>query len=120
MLLESLRRYQMLERFSKVVKGFANGFNKAQMKCANTIKSFNLHLMSKMLLNRGAEHFNSAVDRAPASFDIAAHLAQEERTDLAGEEVAKEYADNEFNLIDVVCPYVNPARRTNFMTRNNC
>lgn len=108
MLLESLRKYSLIERFSKVVKGFANGYNIAQAKCANTTKSFNLHVMSKILLNRGAEHFNSAVDRARASFDIAAHLAQGERVELEGESTSKDCTGRESHLMDVVCPYVNP------------
>ncbi|XP_050514405.1 maternal protein exuperantia [Diabrotica virgifera virgifera] len=108
MLLESLRRHNMIERFQKVVKGFANGFNIAQAKCGNTTKSFNLHIMSKVLLNRGAEHFNSAVDRARASFDIAAHLAQGEREELKGEAASKDCTGTESHLMEVVCPYVNP------------
>ncbi|CAG9821654.1 unnamed protein product [Phaedon cochleariae] len=109
MLLESLRRYQLIERFSKVVKGFVNGFNIAQGKCANTTKSFNLRVMSKVLLNHEDENFNSAVDRARASFDIAVHLAQGERVELEGEgKPTGECSGKESQIVDFVCPYANP------------
>ncbi|XP_023016516.1 maternal protein exuperantia [Leptinotarsa decemlineata] len=107
MLLESLRRYQLVDRFSKVVKGFANGFNIAQAKCANTTKSFYLRVMSKVLLNREDEHFNSAVDRAKASFDITTHLAQSEREELEGKPSVT-CTGKEEHVIDFVCPYTNP------------
>ncbi|KAG5894790.1 hypothetical protein JTB14_005226 [Gonioctena quinquepunctata] len=107
MLLEALRRYQLLDRFSKVVKGFANGFNIARAKCANTTKSFYLRVMSKVLLNREDEHFNSAVDRAKASFDITMHLAQGEREELEGKP-SGDCTGKEGHLIDFVCPYTNP------------
>ncbi|KAJ8924456.1 hypothetical protein NQ315_007253 [Exocentrus adspersus] len=107
MLLEALRRYQLVERFSKVVKGFANGFNIAQTKCANTTKYFSLRVMSKILLNKEEENFSSAVDRARASFEIAVHLAQGERLELDGKPSA-EATGKEQHVVDFVCPFVNP------------
>ncbi|XP_044263941.1 maternal protein exuperantia [Tribolium madens] len=104
MLLEVLRRYSLLDRFSKIVKGFANGFNIAQAKCAKTTKSFSLRVMSKVLLNREDEDFSSAVDRARASYEIAAHLAQGERQDLD----EKKPTGTEPEIINFVCPFVNP------------
>lgn len=104
MLLEVLKRYSLLERFSKIVKGFANGFNIAQAKCAKTTKSFSLRVMSKVLLNQDNEDFSSAVDRARVSYQIAAHLAQGERQEL-GEKV--ESTGTEPELIDFVCPFAN-------------
>nr|CAH7749029.1 unnamed protein product [Callosobruchus chinensis] len=105
LLLESLRRHQLIDRFSKVVKGFCNGFNIAQAKCANTTKSFNLRVMSKVLLNREDGSFNNAVDRARASFDIASHLAQSEREEL--EKPAAGMTGFEPHLIQFVCPFSN-------------
>ncbi|KAJ8937301.1 hypothetical protein NQ314_011940 [Rhamnusium bicolor] len=106
MLLEALRRYQLIDRFTNVVKGFANGFNVAQAKCANTTKSFSLRIMSKVLLNKEDENFSSAVDRARTSFDIAAHLAQSERMDLG--KPSEELTGIESHIIDFVCPFTNP------------
>ncbi|RZC34386.1 hypothetical protein BDFB_007698 [Asbolus verrucosus] len=105
MLLEVLRRYNLLERFNKIVKGFANGFNIAQAKCAKTTKSFSLRVMSKVLLNREDEDFSSAVDRARVSYQIAAHLAQGERQEL---DEQKESTGMEPEIIDFVCPFTNP------------
>ncbi|EFA07494.1 maternal protein exuperantia-1 [Tribolium castaneum] len=104
MLLEVLRRYNLLERFAKIVKGFANGFNIAQAKCAKTTKSFSLRVMAKVLLNREDEDFSSAVDRARVSYEIAAHLAQGERQDLD----EKKPTGTEPEIINFVCPFVNP------------
>ncbi|CAH1978139.1 unnamed protein product [Acanthoscelides obtectus] len=105
MLLESLRRHQLIDRFSMVVKGFCNGFNIVQAKCANTTKSFNLRVMSKVLLNKEDGSFNNAVDRAVASFDIASHLAQSEREEL--EKPASGMTGFERHLIQFICPYSN-------------
>lgn len=107
MLLEALRRYQLIERFSKVVKGFANGFNIAQNKCANTTKSFSLRVMSRVLLNKEDESFSSAVERARASFDIVVHLAQGERIELDGKPT-DEIKGVEPHVVNFVCPFVNP------------
>lgn len=106
MLLEALRRRNMLEQFNNLVKGFANSFNIAQAKCANTTKSFSLRVMSKVLLNKEDEVYSSAVDRARASYQIAEHLAQSERQELEG----KGDGDNTDMmplLINLVCPYTN-------------
>uniref|UniRef100_V5GJ40 Maternal protein exuperantia-1 n=1 Tax=Anoplophora glabripennis TaxID=217634 RepID=V5GJ40_ANOGL len=107
MLLEALRRYQLIDRFSKVVKGFANGFNIAQTKCANTTKSFSLRVMSRVLLNREDENFSSAVERARASFEIASHLAQGERIELDGKP-SDAIIGTEQHIINFVCPFTNP------------
>lgn len=92
-------------RFGKVVKGFANGFNIAQAKCANTTKSFSLRVMATVLLNSENEDFSNAVDRARASYEIVVHLAQGERVDLAEK---KEKFEIQPETIDFVCPFTNP------------
>lgn len=48
MLLESMRRHGLDERFAKVVKGFANSYGLSASKCANTTKTFTLRVMSKV------------------------------------------------------------------------
>lgn len=107
MFLESLKRCQLLDRFSKIVKGFVNGYNIAKAKCANTTKSYSIRVMSKVLLNMEHENYGNAVDRALASFDITTHLAQSERQDLEGKPV-NTYTGTESHIIDFVCPFANP------------
>ncbi|KAK9873246.1 hypothetical protein WA026_021734 [Henosepilachna vigintioctopunctata] len=107
MLLEALRRYNLLERFNNVVKGFANGYQIASAKCGNTTKAFTLRIMAKILLNEDGNDFTSAKDRAAATYQIAVHLAQGERQDLD----AKASGDStglEPHLIDFICPFTNP------------
>lgn len=106
MLLEALRRYNLIERFTKVVKGFANVYNILQAKCVNSTKSFSLHVVSKVLLNKD-EDLSSANTRAQACYEITVHLGQSERDDLD----AKGSGDckgNESHLIDLVRPFTNP------------
>lgn len=107
MFLESLKRYQLLDRFSRIVKGFVNGFNIAKAKCANTTKSYSIRVMSKVLLNKEYDYFGKASERAHASFNIITHLAQSERQDLEAKPVT-EYSGTELHIIDFVCPFANP------------
>lgn len=104
MLLEELRRYNLVERFQKVVKGFANGFDIAQAKCKSPTNTCSLRLMSKLLLNREDEDFSSAVDRARVSYEIAAHFAQGESQDL---DETKSSTGMESEIVEFVCPFVN-------------
>ncbi|KAL3285533.1 hypothetical protein HHI36_000064 [Cryptolaemus montrouzieri] len=107
MLLEALRRYDLLDRFNNVVKGFANGFQIASAKCGKTTKSFTLRIMAKVLLNKDGNDFSSAKDRARTTYEIAVHLAQGEKQELD----AKASGDStglEPHLIDFVCPFTNP------------
>lgn len=106
MLLEALRRYSLVERFTKVVKGFANVYNILQAKCVNSTKSFSLHVVSKVLLNKD-EDLSSAITRAQVCYEITVHLGQSERDDLD----AKGSGDckgNESHLVDLVRPFTNP------------
>lgn len=52
MLLESLQRYNLVERFKQTVRGFANGFNIAEAKCTNSVRTFSLRTLSRTLLKR--------------------------------------------------------------------
>lgn len=83
-LLESLRRYNLMERFTAVVKGFANSHALTEAKCAQTVKSFSLRILSKVLLDK-EENLDSAGDRARICYQIVQHLGQGERQDLEGE-----------------------------------
>lgn len=52
MLLESLKKYDLLDRFKQTVKGFANGFNIAEDKCANMAHIYSLRTLSRTLLKK--------------------------------------------------------------------
>lgn len=57
MLIESLKKYNLLERFKQIVKGFANGFNIAEVKCANTVRAYTLRTLSQSLFNQVSKIF---------------------------------------------------------------
>ncbi|CAK9822192.1 Maternal protein exuperantia [Anthophora retusa] len=79
MLLESLKKYNLLERFKEIVKGFANGFNIAEVKCANTVDTFTLRTLSRTLLNQETQ-LDNAKDRACLALQIIQHLSSLEVT----------------------------------------
>ncbi|XP_047114653.1 maternal protein exuperantia [Schistocerca piceifrons] len=76
LLLEALRKYNLLDRFCAVVKGFVNGFSVAEVKCAKTVKAFTLRTLSRVLLDK-EEDLSSAVDRARLAYQIVHHLLDE-------------------------------------------
>lgn len=69
LLLEALYKYNLLERFSAVVKGFVNGYRVAEIKCAKTVRSFSLRTLSRVLLNN-EEDLDNAADRARLAFQV--------------------------------------------------
>ncbi|XP_043263466.1 maternal protein exuperantia [Colletes gigas] len=73
MLIESLKKYNLLERFKHTVKGFVNGFNVAKIKCENSIRAFSLRTLSRVLLNQEKE-LDNAKDRACLALEIIHHL----------------------------------------------
>ncbi|XP_076755168.1 maternal protein exuperantia [Xylocopa sonorina] len=79
MLLESLKKYNLLERFKQIVKGFANGFNVAEVKCANTSRAFSLRTLSRTLFNQ-EKQLDNAKDRALLALQIVQHLSSLEVT----------------------------------------
>lgn len=108
MLLEALRRNNLLERFEKVCKGFTNGFSLAKAKCQTTIKTYSLKTMGKVLLGKDTTDYSSAVERASAIYDIAVHLAQGEREDPNVGALITQLSQVQCpNLIQLVCPYTN-------------
>lgn len=84
MLIESLKKYNLLEGFKQIVKGFANGFNVAEVKCTNTVHSFSLRTLSKTLLNQ-EKQLDNAKNRAYLALQIVQHLSSLE--DTKGSEV---------------------------------
>lgn len=84
MLLDALKRFNLLERFTAVVKGFANSFEVAENKCADTLKTFTLKMLARVLLDKDAE-MDNATERARLTYQIVQHLSQTERQDLVTE-----------------------------------
>lgn len=81
MLLEAIKKYDLLERFLRTVKSFANGLAVAEEKCSS-IKFFNLPQLSKVLLNKEEvsekqryQYEGNASVRAQMTFEILQHLA---------------------------------------------
>ncbi|XP_076679899.1 maternal protein exuperantia [Andrena cerasifolii] len=79
MLIESLKKYNLLERFKEIVKGFANGFNVAEAKYVNTVRIFSLRTLSRTLFNQEKE-LDNAKDRACLALQIVQHLSSLEGT----------------------------------------
>lgn len=52
LVLSSLMKYKLLDRFKATVKGFINGFEVASCKRANTLQAFSLRTLSRVLLNQ--------------------------------------------------------------------
>ncbi|XP_045483179.1 maternal protein exuperantia [Harmonia axyridis] len=107
MLLEALRRYELLNRFNNVVKGFANGYEISSSKCGNTTKAFTLRMMAKILLGYEGNDFTSAKERAKSTYEIAIHLAQGEKQDLDSK-ACGDSTGLEPHLIEFICPFTNP------------
>ncbi|XP_017893183.1 maternal protein exuperantia [Ceratina calcarata] len=74
MLLESLKKYNLLDRFKQIVKGFANGFNVAEVKYANIVRAYTLRMLSRTLLNQ-EKQLDNAKDRACLALQIVQHLS---------------------------------------------
>ncbi|XP_054278662.1 maternal protein exuperantia-1 [Macrosteles quadrilineatus] len=84
LLLEALKKYQLLDRFREVVKGFGDCYAFVKQKCEATLNSFSLKVVSKVLLDRDDET-STALERAKLAYEIVQHLTAGES---AGEEDA--------------------------------
>lgn len=73
MLFESLKKYDLVDRFKQTVKGFANGFNIAEEKCANSAHIYSLRTLSRTLLKKEA-NLGNAQHRASLALQIAQYL----------------------------------------------
>lgn len=60
MILEAMKKYDLLDRFLNIVQYFANGYALAEAKCANTVKYYSLRQLSKVLLNQD-DHDNNNI-----------------------------------------------------------
>ncbi|GAB0092578.1 Maternal protein exuperantia [Sergentomyia squamirostris] len=79
MLLEAVKKYDMLERFKNVVTGFANMFSMAKMEYGKSLKYFTLREMAKVSLSSQDDYKNafegSAKIRSRLTYEITHYLA---------------------------------------------
>lgn len=62
MILESLKKYNLLDRFLNTVKSFANGFNLAKANANESLQHYTLRKLSKVLSAKTLEINNNASD----------------------------------------------------------
>ena len=80
MIIEALRKYNLLDKFMTTVKSFANGFKLAEEKCSKTIKYFSIRQLAKIVFEKDGEQFKDGFEgnafvRAKFAYDIVKHLA---------------------------------------------
>ncbi|XP_050422923.1 maternal protein exuperantia [Adelges cooleyi] len=74
LLIKSLLAYNLMERFSQLVKGFANCHSFAQTHCQDTMVMFSLRVLSKVLLDKDHIETYKASERAKIGYEIVQHL----------------------------------------------
>jgi maternal-effect protein exuperantia len=85
MIIEALKKYNLLDRFMTTVKSFANGFKLAEEKCSKTIKYFSIRQLAKIVFEKDAAEQlkdgfeGNAYTRAKLAYEIAKHLATEHK-----------------------------------------
>lgn len=85
MLIEAMKKYNLLDRFTATVKSFVNGFKLAEDKCSKTIKYFSIRQLANLVLDKGEakDGFEgNAAYRARLAYQIARRLSKED--DKAG------------------------------------
>uniref|UniRef100_U5EVD9 Putative exuperantia n=1 Tax=Corethrella appendiculata TaxID=1370023 RepID=U5EVD9_9DIPT len=81
MMIEALKKYNLLDRFTKTVKSFANGYKLAEEKCSKevTIKYFSIRQLAKLVMDENDSDKNSfeghAYVRARLAYEIFQSLA---------------------------------------------
>lgn len=80
MVIEALKKYNLLDRFTKTVKSFANGFKLAEEKCTKTIKYFSIRQLAKLVLeeSESKDGFEgNAAYRARLAYQLARKLSND-------------------------------------------
>jgi hypothetical protein len=67
-------RYQLLDRFRAVVKGFGDCYAFVKQKCEATLTSFSLKVVSKVLLDKDDE-IATASERARLAYQASTALS---------------------------------------------
>lgn len=81
MLIEAVKKYNLLDRFTGMVKSFANGFKLAEEKCSKTIKYFSIRQLAKLVLeeSEAKDGFEgNAAYRARLAYQLARRLSRED------------------------------------------
>lgn len=81
MLIEAVKKYNLLDRFTGLVKSFANGFKLAEDKCSKTIKYFSIRQLAKLVLDESEakDGFEgNAAYRARLAYQLARRLSKED------------------------------------------
>nr|CAD7265192.1 unnamed protein product [Timema shepardi] len=104
LLLESLRRYNLVDRFMAVVKGFVNSYTIAELKCAKTVKSFSLRTLSKVLLDKEGD-LDNAMERARLAYQVTHHLCGgDEKPETA--QGAGDAREASTSFLETICGFV--------------
>ncbi|VVC37835.1 Ribonuclease H-like domain [Cinara cedri] len=74
LLIKSLLAYNLMDKFSELVKGFANCHTFAQTHCQDTMVMFSLRVLSKVLLDKDNIETFKATERAKLAYEIVQHL----------------------------------------------
>lgn len=59
-----------MDKFSQLVKGFANCHTFAQTHCQDTMVMFSLRVLSKVLLDKDQIETSKATERAKLAYDV--------------------------------------------------
>ncbi|XP_050680543.1 maternal protein exuperantia [Leptidea sinapis] len=105
MLLEALSRHNFLDRFKKIVAGFADSYALAAEKCKSTVKSVSLRVLARVLLDADTLSVDSALDRATAAYRIVEHLSQSEQQEVGG---AGEGSTASKDMVETACAWARP------------
>ncbi|KAK0076272.1 hypothetical protein PV326_010916 [Microctonus aethiopoides] len=106
-LLDVLIKYKLLERFKKTVKGFVNGFDVANNKCASTLRAFSLRTLSRIFLDQEVQ-WDNAANRARLVLQIIQYLSNNEENDKV-DIVKKESSDGTSkSTIEFIREFVQP------------
>ncbi|BES91454.1 Hypothetical Protein NTJ_04262 [Nesidiocoris tenuis] len=81
LLIEGLKRYDLLDRFKAVVKGFANCYDFIKVHCATTMVAYSLKTLAKILLDSEPKNLHDAFQRAKLVHEIVVHLSTGESND---------------------------------------
>ncbi|KAL9699643.1 hypothetical protein quinque_003084 [Culex quinquefasciatus] len=75
MVIEALKKYALLDRFTATVKSFANGFKLAEQKCTKTIKYFSIRQLADLVIGE---------DEAKGGFEGTRRIEPGSRTNWRG------------------------------------
>ncbi|XP_053686853.1 maternal protein exuperantia [Sabethes cyaneus] len=81
MVIEALKKYNLLDRFAATVKSFANGFKLAEEKCSKTIKYFSIRQLANLVLDadEAKDGFEgNAAYRARLAYQLTRRLSKDD------------------------------------------